>query len=251
MPIFALVSGIIIQLLSETDAEVVRSGTNAFVIGFVIAGLVMGCAHFVTVWSFGIAGERLTQRLREAAFKAMLNMEMAWFDNKSNGTGTLCSRLSTDAAAVQGAIGQRIGSVVSSLSTAIVSIVLGVGLSWKLGLVTLAFTPILMVAQYYEIVLTNQTNLGIDEALERSTKVAVEVVSNIRTVIGLGRERMFNEQYIAQLEPTLAVAKRMTHIRGLVYGISRSLMSFANAACIAYGAHLVVMGEMSIAAVFV
>lgn len=32
----------------------------------------------------------------------MLKQEIAWFDDKRNGTGTLCSRLSTDAAAVQG-----------------------------------------------------------------------------------------------------------------------------------------------------
>lgn len=34
----------------------------------------------------------------------MLKQEIAWFDDKSNGTGTLCARLSTDAAAVQGVI---------------------------------------------------------------------------------------------------------------------------------------------------
>lgn len=32
----------------------------------------------------------------------MLKQEIAWFDDKSNGTGTLCARLSTDASAVQG-----------------------------------------------------------------------------------------------------------------------------------------------------
>lgn len=32
----------------------------------------------------------------------MLRQDIGWFDDKSNGTGTLCSRLSTDAAAVQG-----------------------------------------------------------------------------------------------------------------------------------------------------
>lgn len=34
----------------------------------------------------------------------MLKQEIAWFDDKANGTGTLCARLSTDAAAVQGVI---------------------------------------------------------------------------------------------------------------------------------------------------
>lgn len=50
----------------------------------------------------GIAGECLTERLRYRVFKHMLKQEIAWFDDKSNGTGTLCARLSTDASAVQG-----------------------------------------------------------------------------------------------------------------------------------------------------
>lgn len=35
-------------------------------------------------------------------FDAMLKMEIAWFDDRSNGTGSLCARLSGDASAVQG-----------------------------------------------------------------------------------------------------------------------------------------------------
>ncbi len=54
----------------------------------------------------------------------MLKQEIAWYDDKSNGTGTLCARLSTDASAVQGATGQRIGTVLSSVST----LVLGIGI---------------------------------------------------------------------------------------------------------------------------
>jgi hypothetical protein len=36
------------------------------------------------------------------AFEAMLRQEMGWFDHPSNNTGALCSRLSADAAAIQG-----------------------------------------------------------------------------------------------------------------------------------------------------
>lgn len=51
---------------------------------------------------FGIAGERLTMRLRKMAFAAMLQQEIGWFDLPENSTGALCARLSTDAANVQG-----------------------------------------------------------------------------------------------------------------------------------------------------
>jgi len=51
---------------------------------------------------FGISGENLTKRLRLKSFKSILSQELAWFDNKQNNIGTLCTKLSTEAAAVQG-----------------------------------------------------------------------------------------------------------------------------------------------------
>lgn len=51
---------------------------------------------------FTLSGEYLTMRLRRRAFSTMLIQEMAWFDDEKNSSGSLCSRLSTDAAAVQG-----------------------------------------------------------------------------------------------------------------------------------------------------
>lgn len=54
---------------------------------------------------FGIAGERLTMRLRIEMFRAMLAQEMGWYDKPKNGVGALCARLSGDAAHVQGVSG--------------------------------------------------------------------------------------------------------------------------------------------------
>lgn len=44
-------------------------------------------------------------RLRGKMFEAILSQEVSWFDNRENGVGSLCSRLSTDAANVQGVSG--------------------------------------------------------------------------------------------------------------------------------------------------
>lgn len=51
---------------------------------------------------FGVAGEKLTMRLRHLMFEAMLRQEIGWFDRKENGVGSLCAKLSGEAASVQG-----------------------------------------------------------------------------------------------------------------------------------------------------
>lgn len=71
-------------------------------------------------------------------------------------------------------------------------------------------------------------------------QIAVEAVCNIRTVASLGREEKFLGEYKAQLQPTLALARRSAHLRGLVVGLSRSMFNFVNAAALTYGGHLIV-----------
>lgn len=50
---------------------------------------------------------------------------MAYFDNHNNSTGALCTRLATDASAVQGATGIRLGTVAMSLSAIGAGIIIG------------------------------------------------------------------------------------------------------------------------------
>ncbi|XP_075165554.1 multi drug resistance 50 [Haematobia irritans] len=251
MPLFAVLFGSILGVLAvRDDDDYVRSETDTFSLYFLICGIVVGIATFLQIYTFGIAGERLTERLRGLMFEAMLKMEISWFDDRANGTGSLCARLSGDASAVQGATGQRIGTIVQSLAT----LVLGIGLSmyyeWSLGLLALAFAPFILIATYLQRKVMAQENMGTAKTMEKCTKLAVEVVSNIRTVASLGREEMFHKQYMDLLYPAVEKAKRNTHYRGFVYGLARSLMFFAYAACMYYGGWCVVNKGMQFENVF-
>lgn len=251
MPLFAILFGEIVGVVALPDPKEVRSQTDMYSLYFVLTGILVGASTFLQIWTYGVAGEYLTERLRGRAFQHMLKQEIAWFDDKTNGTGTLCARLSSDAAAVQGATGQRIGSVLSSVATLLLAIGIAMYYEWRLGFVALAFAPFILVGSYTDIKLMKQQNLGNGKALEKSTKIAVEAVGNIRTVVSLGREKMFYKMYVDLLEPTVENAKRVTHMRGLVYGLARSIWFFAYAACMVYGGQLVADEQMSIATVFV
>lgn len=51
---------------------------------------------------FSRAGEKLTKRIRRMMFETMMQQEIAWFDLKENSVGALCTRLSREAATIQG-----------------------------------------------------------------------------------------------------------------------------------------------------
>ncbi|XP_055920973.1 ATP-dependent translocase ABCB1 [Eupeodes corollae] len=250
MPAFALLFGGILQILASDDSTYIRTNTNIYSLYFVLCGVVIGIATFLQIFTFGIAGELLTERLRGMVFEAMLKQEIGWFDDRTNGTGSLCARLSGDASAVQGATGQRIGTILQSIAT----LVLGVGLAmyyeWSLGLIGLAFTPFILVATYFQRKVMADENMGTTKTMETCTKLAVEVVSNVRTVVSLGREDMFHVQYMDILLPSCNKSKRNTHYRGLVYGLARSIMFFAYAATMYYGGYCIVNNGMPYGNVF-
>lgn len=112
--------------------------------------------------------------MRELAFGTMLKQEMAWFDITENGTGSLCAKLSGEAAAIQGATGQRIGTLVQSVSTILLGLILAMYYEWRLGLVGMIFMPIILIAIYMQGLLQSKETLNYHKSLEQSTKVLID-----------------------------------------------------------------------------
>lgn len=69
-------------------------------------------------------------------------------------------------------------------------------------------------------------------------------------MVSLGCEKVFLEQYVNELSPYLATAKKKSHIKGIVQGMARSLLMFSYAAGIKYGANLIISGEIDYGTVF-
>ena len=104
-----------------------------------------GCTFFA--WLFGVSGESLTLRLRRESFRKYLQLEIAYFDEAFNSTGALTSRLFSDAAKVQGAIGGNLGSILQSIGSMSCAIIIAFIVEWRITLVCLAFIPAWIIAQ--------------------------------------------------------------------------------------------------------
>ena len=111
-PIYAIVYGRTMGILDELDLDVVRQQKNFYALMFVLLGIATGVGAFLQSYMFTVAGEKLTSRLRALTFQSILNHEISFFDRQENSVGSLCTRLSSDAACIQGATGARIGMLV-------------------------------------------------------------------------------------------------------------------------------------------
>ena len=139
---------------------------------FLAVAVAAGLALFFQAYSFGVSGQRLTLRLRDMTFRAYLKQEVAYFDDHKNSTGALCTRLSTDAGAVHGATGARVGSTIMNLAALGGGIVIAFIYSWKLALLVLAFGPVIGVASAIELQIMQGATKSGKKSLEEAGKVS-------------------------------------------------------------------------------
>ncbi|KAA3669924.1 uncharacterized protein DEA37_0003839, partial [Paragonimus westermani] len=97
---------------------------------------------------FGVAGQRLTKRLRRLLFQALLQQEMAWFDNPNNQVGALTSILASEANKVHPLCGSAMGRFVESGVLLTLSLFVAFFYNWKLTLVVVVFFPVIVFSSF-------------------------------------------------------------------------------------------------------
>lgn len=111
-------------------------------------GALVGFFQFA---SFGIMGERLIHRVRRLTFAAVLRQEIAWFDNEANGSGAVGARLSSDAEGIKGLVVDQLATTVQNLVTVTAGLVLAFSAEWRLTLVVLSITPLLLFGGWVQV----------------------------------------------------------------------------------------------------
>ena len=189
-----------------------------------------------------VSGEKLTFRLRIETFRSILWQKIEWFDRHENSVGALCFRLSSDASAIQGATGARIGVLIHVSVSISFSLIVSMFYSWKLALVCGAFAPFVLLSAMLTVKISGGQNDKKIKSLEESTQVVTEAISNIRTVASLGREDTFHSSYMASLRKSYISAKKFIPVRAILFGLTTNMTAVAFAVCMTYGTYLIKNG---------
>ncbi|CAO1320937.1 unnamed protein product [Diamesa hyperborea] len=243
-PAFAVLFGEMYGILSYPDPVEIQNRANFYAILFLALGVMTGIATFVQTYMFNLAGVRLTSRLRTMTFDAMMKQEMGWFDLSNNAIGALCARLSGDCASVQGATGSRIGSILQAGSVIFIGIGISFYYSWKMTLVAAISIPLVLASIVMEARLVQKSNLKEKEAMENATKLAVEAISNIKTVASLGQERHVLNRYTAEIEHVDSFCQKKSRFRGFVFGLGQTVPLMGYGVSLWYGGLLIARKEM-------
>lgn len=96
----------------------------------VLRPITMLCQYY----GFGLVCERLSTRLRVKSFQHLLSLPCEFYDDPKHSATKLSNRLNTDASNVKGAVDDRLGSVLMTLTACAVAVISAAFYSWKMTL---------------------------------------------------------------------------------------------------------------------
>lgn len=112
----------------------------------------------------------------------VLTFEIEWFDQESNSSAAICSRLATEASKVRSLICDRLALLAQVLSGATLAVILGLSLAWRLASLIIALQPLIIGCFYARGVLMKSMSKKVATAQNKSSDLASEAVVNHRTI---------------------------------------------------------------------
>jgi ATP-binding cassette subfamily B protein len=171
--------------------------------------------------------------LRQDVFEQIIHKDVAFFDSRR--TGDLISRLSSDTAAIEGAISTQVAMLLKSGLYCIIVIVMFFLISWKMTLFTLGIMlpTTIMGPMYGKFV--KRIRKEISDAKAASSNVAEEAIANIRTVKAFATEELECTEYQKKNDIIYAKAKHQAFWYGgfsffmqfIMFGSLDALVYFA------------------------
>ncbi|KAJ6712104.1 ABC TRANSPORTER B FAMILY MEMBER 2, partial [Salix purpurea] len=237
MPLFAL--GVTQALVAyymdwDTTRHEVKKIAILFCCGAVISVIVYSIEHF----SFGIMGERLTLRVREMMFSAILRNEIGWFDDFNNTSSMLASRLESDATLLRTIVVDRSTILLHNVGLVVTSFVIAFILNWRITLVVIATYPLIISGHISEKLFMKGYGGNLSKAYLKANMLAAEAVSNIRTVAAFCAETKILDLYARELVEPSRNSFTRGQIAGVFYGICQFFIFSSYGLALWYGSVL-------------
>ncbi|KAJ8901532.1 hypothetical protein NDN08_007376 [Rhodosorus marinus] len=217
-PAWSLIMAEIGVLVLTTNDE---GEVRFYTIMFAVLGFAMLFSHFLGLYVFGVAGERLMKRLRNMAFEVVIRQSVGFFDLRENSAGSLTSRLGPDVAKLRGAVGERQMHYVYMTSILVFSIIIAFSSCWSIALVVLACMPVMTLGPVIQVRLMRGLSAKLAQLLASANSIATSAVDCVQTVTALGAGEKFLNDYDSELELPAQIGKRKALINGLAYGFTQ------------------------------
>lgn len=228
------------NILSKKDEVVL----NQFIVLVFILLIIQAIASALRYYFFTLAGERIVLDLRHKFYTHLLNLDISFFDE--NRTGSLLSRLSSDATILQNAVSVNISMGVRHLLGTLGGLALMFYTSPILALsMILIIPPIVFGALNYGKKI-KKASKNSQDALALTGHVAEETISNMRTVKSFTQEFFEQDRYFKKLQFSLTQVKEKVFQFATFMGFASLFGYLAIVWVLWKGGHQVFSGELSV-----
>ncbi|KAK5583784.1 hypothetical protein RB653_005384 [Dictyostelium firmibasis] len=212
--------------------------TQAIFILLAQAGL-----NFLYSTLISMACERYSARLRSTLFGAMLEQEIAFFDQ--NSTGDLINRLSSDVQLVRSALKHSVSLGVKSIGQIVGGIISLILISPKLSFGMMAILPTMVSVGTVYAGWLKSLSLRSQRAQAQSTIVAEEAIGNIRTVQAFSNQHYETDRFMEKNQQSLSLSTESGVQIGIFQGVTSLALNSVSLLVYWYGGTLVSRGEMT------
>jgi ABC transporter fused permease/ATP-binding protein len=193
---------------------------------------------------FTITGERVVARLREHLFQRLMEQDIAFFDESR--TGELTNRLASDTTVLQNTVSVNVSMGLRFIASIIGGVAFLVYTSPVLTLVMLSVVPPVALGAVAYGRRVRKLSRDVQDSLARSSEVAEEALSSIRTVRAFAAERSEVKRYAGAVTQSFELAKKRILTAASFMGVASFASSGAAALVLWYGGHQVINKDLSI-----
>ncbi|EUB64563.1 Multidrug resistance protein [Echinococcus granulosus] len=199
---------------------------------------------FVQMFCFSLSSKRQSRRIRLRLFKQMLRQDASWFDRQS--MGDLITKMTSQVDQIEAGIGDRLGRFLQNLILFISCFGSAFQNQWKIALVGLSTTPLIVVAFVVLGVGLSRYSIKEEKAYSHANSIASEVLTSIRTVFAFIGQKKESTRYNANL----GAAAKVSFKKNIIVGFGAGLISFSIFASAGltfwYGVKLISVGESGV-----
>lgn len=199
-PAQAILISRIVPVFNFSQPQLTHRG-DFFAAMFVV--LAAGClvCYFTVGYTTNTIAQELYSKYRRQMFHDILRQDLEFFDRPENSTGALTSKADSTPQSIFQLMGFNIALIGISVVSLVVSTVLALAYSWRLGLVvSLAGLPPMLGVGVLKVRADAKLHRETSKRYASSASIASEAITAIRTVSSLAIEKTVLERYRVELD---------------------------------------------------
>lgn len=216
--------------------------TNSLILFFMYIGSLI--ATYIQINNMGTVGQHLLFNLRNAIFKKIQDLPMAFFGQ--NKTGDLISRINNDTENLNQFFSQALTQFVANIFLMIGAAIFILSLDWRLGLWTLVpAAGILIFTQLISPIVRRKNTKSLQSIGGMSAEIA-ESLDNFKVVVAYNREDYFRNRFEEVNQNNFKNALGAGFLNNIFSPVYTLASYVAQIVVLFYGIHLINTGYLTI-----